>query len=82
MGNFHFKMAAHKFNFIPCCVMNIVTVFTILLQLNGLLLIWTINQKRRQATILNLVLSERRRATQKLKLAKQRRLNRKKKLLV
>ena len=58
--------------------MNIVTVFTILLQLNGLLLIWTINQKRRQATILNLVLSERRRATQKLKLAKQRRLNRKK----
>ena len=30
-GNFHFKMAAHKFNFIPCCVMNIVTVFTILL---------------------------------------------------
>ena len=43
-----------------------------------MLFIWTINQKRRQAAVLNLVLSERRRVTKKLKLAKQRRLNKEK----
>ena len=45
--------------------MNMITAFSILLQLHGILLISLMNQKREQQTILNEILCDRRRTIMK-----------------
>ena len=60
--------------------MNMITAFSILLQLHGILLISLMNQKRVQQTILNEILCDRRRIIKKIKMAKQKNLNKKKEL--
>ena len=47
--------------------MNMITAFSILLQLHGILLILSMNQKREQQTILNEILCDRRRTIRKIK---------------
>ena len=61
-------------------ISNMITAFSILLQLHGILLISLMNQKRVQQTILNEILSDRRRTIKKIKMAKQKNLNKKKEL--
>ena len=46
--------------------MNMITAFSILLQLHGILLISLMNQKREQQTILNEILGDRRRTIRKI----------------
>ena len=60
--------------------MNMITAFSILLQLHGILLISLMNQKRVQQTILNETLCGRRRTIKEIKTAKQKNLNKKKEL--
>ena len=55
--------------------MNMITAFSILLQLHGILLISLMNQKREQQTILNEILCDRRRTIRKIKKAKRTNLN-------
>ena len=62
--------------------MNMITAFSILLQLHGILLISLMNQKREQETILNKILCDRRRTIRKIRMKKRKNLNKKKKLLV
>ena len=57
-----------------------ITAFSILLQLHGILLISLMNQKRVQQTILNETLCGRRRTIKEIKTAKQKNLNKKKEL--
>ena len=58
--------------------MNMITAFSILLQLHGILLISLMNQKREQQTILNEILGDRHRTIRKIKMAKRKNLNEKK----
>ena len=60
--------------------MNMITTFSILLQLHGVLLISSMNQKREQQTILNEILCDRRRTIKKIKMAKRKNLNKKREL--
>ena len=62
--------------------MNMITAFSILLQLHGILLISLMNQKREQQTILNEILCDRRRTMRKIKMVKRKNLNKKKNLQV
>ena len=57
-----------------------ITAFSILLQLHGILLISLMNQKRVQQTILNEILCGRSRTIKEIKMAKQKNLNKKKEL--
>ena len=61
-------------------ISNMITAFSILLQLHGILLISLMNQKRVQQTILNETLCGRRRTIKEIKTAKQKNLNKKKEL--
>ena len=67
-----------RFNLTVYSVMNMITAFSILLQLHGILLISLMNQKREQQTILNEILCDRRRTIRKIKMAKRENLNKKK----
>ena len=71
-----------QFNAIAYSVVNVITVFSILLQLHGILLTSLINQKREQQTTLNEILSDRRRIVRKIKMAKRKDFNKNKNLLV
>ena len=81
-GNFYiFNMDSKRllqFHFIVCSIMNMITAFSILLQLHGISLISLMNQKREQQTILNEILCDRRRTIRKIKMAKRENLNKKK----
>ena len=61
--------------------MNVITAFSIFLQLHGILLISLVSQKMEQQTILNKILSDRRRTIRKIRMAKRKNLS-KKNLLV
>ena len=67
-----------QFHFIVCSIMNMITAFSILLQVHGISLISLMNQKREQQTILNEILCDRRRTIRKIKMAKRENLNKKK----
>ena len=67
-----------QFHFTVYSIMNMITAFSILLQLHGILLISLMNQKREQQTILNEILCDRRRTIRKIKMAKRKNLNKKK----
>ena len=71
-----------QFNAIAYSVVNVITVFSILLQLHGILLTSLINQKREQQTTLIEILSDRRRIVRKIKMAKRKDFNKNKNLLV
>ena len=80
--NFYiFNMGSRRlqqFHFTEYSIMNMITAFSILLQLHGILLISLMNQKREQQTILNEILCDRRRTIRKIKMAKRKNLNKKK----
>ena len=69
-----------QFHFTVCSIMNMITAFSNLLHLQGILFISLMNQKREQQTILNEILCDRRRTIRKTKMAKQKSLNKKKEL--
>ena len=67
-----------QFHFTVYSIMNMITAFSILLQLHGILLITLMNQKTEQQTVLNVILCNRRRTIRKIKMAKRKNLNKKK----
>ena len=67
-----------QFHFTVYSIMNMITAFSTLLQLHGILLLLLMNQKREQQTILNEILGDRRRTIRKIKMAKRKNLNKKK----
>ena len=57
--------------------MNMITAFSILLQLHEILIILLMNQKKEQHTILNKILCDRCQTIRKIKMAKQKHLGKK-----
>ena len=66
-----------QFHFIVYSIMNMITAFSILLQLHEILIILLMNQKKEQHTILNKILCDRCQTIRKIKMAKQKHLGKK-----
>ena len=80
---FYFNMASRRlqqFHFTVYSIMNMITVFSILLQLHGVLLASLVNQKMGQQTILDEILTGRPRTVRQIRTGERKNLNKKKEL--
>ena len=69
-----------QFHFTVYSIMNMITVFSILLQLHGVLLASLVNQKMGQQTILDEILTGRPRTVRQIRTGERKNLNKKKEL--
>lgn len=73
---FIFKMALpNQFRFVANPITNIISIMTVLLQLHGILLIWSVNEKRKQLVLMSQLLIDRKKELRRLKMARKRKVN-------